>query len=100
MKEKRLKTQCNYEVLRSCCDRLGKIVANLNSAYEMAEKLLAAFDEAYEGDAKPEVDMFLASLPIHIYRLELFYSKMLFFVWATIMSFEENDTQMTKNMEG
>ncbi len=93
------KTKCNYQILEICCKKIGEIVANLQNAYEMAGNLLSSFDEAYEGDARGEVDMFLTSLPMHIYRLELFYSKLMMFVWMTALSFESNDAEMTQNME-
>lgn len=92
-------TVCNHEVMALCFTELSIIVANLHSAYEKAEQLISEFDEAYEGDAKSEVNMFLTSLPRHIYRLELFYSKMMNFIMMTSLSFMENDTQMADKME-
>ena len=45
------------------------------------------------------MDIFLANLPLHIYRLEIFYSKLMDFIAVTAESLLRNDETMTKNME-
>ena len=58
------------------------------------------FEECYDGDAKAEVLMFLESLPLHIYRLTLLYSKLGDFVTITAQSLFNSDIGMVNNMEG
>lgn len=92
-------TICDQDAMLGYWFMLADITANLNEAYEKATLLLGEFDEAYEGDAKEEVDIFLTNLPRHIYRLELFYTKMMEFIYVTAESLLQNDAAMTENME-
>lgn len=92
-------TKCDQEAMLGYWFMLADIITNLNEAYEKADSLLTKFDEAYEGDAKEEVDIFLTSMPRHIYRLELFYTKMMEFIQMTAESLFQNDTAMSANME-
>lgn len=92
-------TVYNYENMALCCKDLLMITLKLRDAKEKAERLISEFDNAYEGEAKTEVGMFLVSLPTHIYRLELFYKKMMDFISITSEAFQGNDTRMTENME-
>ena len=93
------RTICDQDAMMGYWFMLADIIANLNEAYEKADLLLGEFDEAYDGDAKEEVDIFLTSLPRHIYRLELFYTKMMEFIQVTAESLLQNDITMTENME-
>lgn len=43
---------------------------------------------------------FLENLPLHIYRLELLYSKLAGFIATTAQSLHDNDMKMAEKMEG
>ena len=92
-------TKCNQNAMVGFYLMLADMVQNLNTAYEAAQSAFVIFDEGYEGDAKEEVNIFLANLPLHIYRLEIFYSKLMEFIAVTAESLLRNDEAMTRNME-
>lgn len=92
-------TVCNHTVMEEAAQTLGSMEESLLSAYEMVQPLLADFLESYEGDAQGEVGLFLENLPLHIYKLNMLYNKMAGFVQATDKSFQQNDKDMTDNME-
>lgn len=92
-------TQCDQEAMLGYWFMLAGIITDLNEAYEKADSLLEKFDEAYEGEAKEEADIFLTNMPRHIYRLEMFYAKMMEFIQTTAESLLQNDIAMTENME-
>lgn len=94
------KTVCDLNVMWEAYMELTNIQTVLFGAYEQAETLAADFSESYEGEAKEEVELFLEKLPMHIYKLTLFYGKMAQFVTMTSMSFMSNDQTMADKMEG
>ena len=79
---------------------LSNIQTALFGAYEQAAALATEFSESYEGEAKEEVVSFLENLPIHIYKLALFYGKMAQYVFVAKLSFETNDQTMADKLEG
>lgn len=93
-------TGCNYEAMAGLYMILKVMVGMLVETVEKAEGLQTSFDEAYEGDAKEEVNMFLTSLPRHIERLALFYDKMADYIDMTAATFMTNDIRRAQNMEG
>lgn len=97
---KERKTVCNLNVMLGAYQELTNIQTDLFEAYERAVTLAADFSESYEGEAKEEVVLFLDNLPIHIFKLSLFYGKMAQFVYMTKMSFMSNDQTMADKLEG
>lgn len=97
---KEQKTTCNCGVMEEAFMELSNIQTALYGAYEQAAALAADFSESYEGEAKEEVVTFLNNLPMHIYKLALFYGKMAQYVFVTKMSFELNDQTMADKLEG
>mgnify|MGYP003297702677 CR=1 FL=1 len=93
-------TGCNQNAMLGYYLIILGIVGSLQGAYERATTLAADFEECYDGDAKAEVLMFLESLPLHIYRLTLLYSKLGDFVTITAQSLFNSDIGMVNNMEG
>lgn len=91
---------CDQEAMFGFYLMLMDIVTNLNTAYEKAISTQASFAKGYMGEAYPEIDLFLQSLPLHIYRLEVFYSKLMEFIYVTADSILKNDIKMKENMEG
>lgn len=94
------KTVCDLNVMLDIYMELTNIQTTLFAAYEQASTLAGDFSENYEGEAKDEVALFLEKLPLHIYKLSLFYGKMAQFVITTIMSFASNDQAMAEKLEG
>lgn len=97
---KQKKTVCDPVALGDAYLELTNIQTALYGAYEQASTLAADFSEGYEGEAKDEVMLFLESLPMHIYRLSLFYGKMAQFLIMTYQSFMTNDRTMAGKLEG
>ncbi|MCM1155916.1 MAG: hypothetical protein NC314_04350 [Roseburia sp.] len=97
---KQKSTVCNLETMFSSYMELTSIQTALYEAYEQAATLATDFSESYEGEAKDEVVLFLENLPLHIYKLSLFYGKMAQFVSMTGMSFMTNDQIMAGRLEG
>ena len=93
-------TVCDFSMMWAAFMELTNIQATLFGAYEQVAPLAGEFSENYEGEAKDEVALFLEKLPVHIYKLSLFYGKMAQFVIATIMSFASNDQAMAEKLEG
>lgn len=93
-------TVCDQSAMLDITIMLMGIVGQLQVAKELAVQVQEKMADAYAGDAKEEMDMFFVSLPIHIERLTLFYSKMAEYVWTTADSFMKNDLAMCENMEG
>ena len=91
-------TVCDYMAMLLGFQGLAGVIKDLEAAHEMTKKLMADLEEAYEGEAKEEIGIFLESLSVHIFKLELFYSKMMEFIKKTSQSFMENDAAMTENM--
>lgn len=100
LKTKENKTVCNLNIMFGAFMELSNIQTALFGAYEQAAALSAEFSESYEGEAKEEVVAFLENLPIHIYKLALFYGKMAQYVTMTCMSFEANDQDMADKLGG
>lgn len=100
MDRKSGKTVCDQEAMVGFYLMLADIVQNLQTAYEKAESLAGTFNDCYLGDARDEVMTFLENLPLHIYRLELLYSKLAEFIATTAQSLHDNDMKMTEKMEG
>lgn len=94
------KTVCNSGVMLAIFTELSKIQTTLLEIREKAAALSAEFSESYEGEAKEEVVAFLENLPIHIYKLALFYGKMAQYVFVTKMSFDVNDQDMADKLGG
>lgn len=88
-------TVCDQPAMLDITIMLMGIVGQLQVAKELAVQV-----QEKMADAKEEMDMFFVSLPIHIERLTLFYSKMAEYVWTTADSFMKNDLAMCENMEG
>ena len=99
MDETKDMTVCDQEVMVGLYLMLLDVVMNLQTAKEKAEEAAGKLAWAYEGEAKAEMEMFFTSLPIHINRLSLFYSKMMEYIMATAQSFMSNDINMSTNME-
>lgn len=99
-KTKENKTVCNLSAMFGAYMELTNIQTALFGAYEQAAALTAEFSESYEGEAKEEVVIFLENLPMHIYKLALFYGKMAQYVVMTCMSFEANDQAMADKLGG
>lgn len=97
---KQEKTVCNLNVMLATYLELSSIQAVLFGAYEQTETLAADFSESYEGEATEEVVCFLENLPIHIFRLALFYGKMAQFISMTADSFMSSDQAMADKLEG
>lgn len=97
---KQEKTVCNLNVMLEAFLELTNIQTVLYGAYEQMENLATDFSESYEGEATEEVVCFLENLPIHIFRLALFYGKMAQFVCKTANSFMSNDQTMADKLEG
>lgn len=95
-----MKLACDQQAMFGFYLMLMDIVANLNTAYEKAVSAQATFALGYIGEATAEVDLFLQSLPLHIYRLEILYSKLMEFIYVTADSILKNDIKMKENMEG
>lgn len=94
------KTVCDQGAMLGYWLMLTDIIMNLQEGYEKAAGLKDIFDGCYQGEAKEEVMIFLESLPLHIYRLSLMYSKLAEFTSTTAESLFNNDTAMAENMEG
>lgn len=92
------KTVCNHEAMMEAFTELSNIQTALFGAYEQAAALSADFSESYEGEAKEEVMIFLNNLPIHLYKLTLFYGKMAQYVYVTKMSFKTSDQTMADKL--
>lgn len=92
-------SKCEQEAMMGYWFMLADIITNLNEAYEKAEKLTGEMEECYEGEASEEAAVFLSSLPCHIYRLALFYEKLMEFVVKTAESLFQSDAMMAANME-
>ena len=97
---KQKKTVCDLVALWDAYNELTNIQTTLYEAYEQVSTLATDFSESYEGEAKDEVVLFLENLPIHIYRLSLFYGKMAQFIYMTRQSFMTNDQTMANKLEG
>ena len=97
---KQKKTVFDLIAMAGAYQELSNIQTALYGAYEQASTLATDFSESYEGKAKDEVVLFLESLPIHIYRLSLFYGKMAQFIYMTRLSFMTNDQIMADKLEG
>lgn len=93
-------TVCDFSMMWAAFMELTNIQAALFGAYEQAAPLAGKFSESYEGEARDEVALFLEKLPVHIYKLSLFYGKMAQFVVKTRMSFASNDQTMADKLEG
>ena len=93
------KLVCDQQSMVGFYLMLTDVVENLQQAYELAEANIQVFDGSYHGDAEVEIDMFLKSLPLHLYRLMIFYTKLMNYIATTAMSMYETDMQMTENME-
>lgn len=100
MDETKDMTVCDPGVMIALYFMLLDIVANLQSAREKVDEVTGKLAWAYEGEAKPEMELFFSNLSIHLNRLSLFYSKMMDYIMATAQSFQTNDTTMSTNMEG
>lgn len=94
------RTVCNTDMMWSACQQLMNIQEELLKSVEQAAALEEEFAESYEGEAKPEVLLFLQSLPVHIQKLAAFYYKMVQYVTITRMSFLLNDQTMADRLEG
>lgn len=95
---KETKTVCNLCAMLGAFMELSNIQAALFEAYKQAAALEADFEKSYEGEAKIEVMTFLEYLPLHIFKLALFYGKMAQYVTVTSMSFESNDQAMADKL--
>lgn len=94
------KTTCNQEAMLGFYLMLSDMVINLNEAYQKVCEAKMTFETCYSGDAQKEIELFLSSLPAHINRLAIFYSKLMEFIYATAESLLQNDIKMAQNMEG
>lgn len=93
------RTAIDYESILACYLRLRVLAGDLLEIQAVCSQIIADFEGAYEGDAKEEVDLFLASLSAHLERLSAFYYKMSDFVMTTSNSFEQTDYGTAQNME-
>lgn len=97
---KQKRTVCDLSMMGGAYIELTNIQTALFGAYEQAATLAGDFSESYEGEARDEVVLFLEKLPLHIYKLSLFYGKMAQFVITTSISFASNDQTMAEKLEG
>ena len=98
-RENEERLDCDQDAMQAYYIMFLGIVEELSVAYEKATSLKSLLDDGYEGDAKSEIDIFVTSLPIHLGRLILFYSKLSEFVAVTALAFLESDQKMRENME-
>lgn len=94
------KLVCDQESMWGYYIMLADIWKNLDDIHQKAAGLAADFDNCYMGDARDEVMTFLENLPLHIYRLEIFYNKLMDYIAITAQTALYNDVTMARKMEG
>lgn len=92
--------KCDQEAMFGFYLMLMDITVSLTDAYEKAGNARDTLEGAYEGEAKSELSMFLRSLPMHIYRLQLLYTKLMEFIYVTADSMMKNDMKMQEKLGG
>lgn len=65
-------TKCDQKAMLGYWFMLTGIITDLNEAYEKADSLLAKFDEAYEGEAKEEADIFLTNISPSLKKIKVY----------------------------
>lgn len=92
--------KCKQEKMAEWYIAIQEIAIELANEKEKTDKIYLQFTDAYEGDAKEEINMFLTSLSGNLGRLTSFYSKMASYISVTAQSFMASDTKMVENMKG
>ena len=93
-------TSMDYESTIACYLRLRVLAGDLLETQVVCSEIINDFGEAYIGDAKAEIDIFLSSLSAHLQRLAAFYYKMSDYLMTTSDSFKQTDYGTAQNMEG